>query len=105
MTVIATVFIKGVLSANFSNNSFNVIAWDGTILMCGTIRTVNKTYHPDHPPNWDETKSWSQEQPYFPFKLLPPPRVLNPCFLKRSGKDIQSGPVNRKWGFPSPAQT
>ena len=26
-----------------------------------------KTYHQDHPPNWDEPKSWSQDQPYFPF--------------------------------------
>ena len=28
-----------------------------------------KTYHPNLPPNWDEPKSWSQDQPYFPFKL------------------------------------
>ena len=27
-----------------------------------------KTYHPNLPPNWDEPKSWSQDQPYFPFK-------------------------------------
>jgi len=29
-----------------------------------------KTYHPGHPPNWDEPKSWSQDQPYFPFELV-----------------------------------
>ena len=28
-----------------------------------------KTYHPDHPKNWDEPQSWSQvpSQPYFPY--------------------------------------
>jgi iduronate 2-sulfatase len=26
-----------------------------------------KTYHPGRPPKWDEPKSWSQDQPYFPF--------------------------------------
>lgn len=26
-----------------------------------------KTYHPNSPPDWDEPKSWSQDQPYFPF--------------------------------------
>lgn len=32
-----------------------------------------KTYHQDHPPNWDEPKSWSQDQPYFPFAPTPCP--------------------------------
>ena len=27
-----------------------------------------KTYHPGSPPNWDEPKSWSQDQPYFSFE-------------------------------------
>lgn len=26
-----------------------------------------KTFHPGHPPNWDEPLSWSQDMPYFPF--------------------------------------
>ena len=32
-----------------------------------------KTYHQDHPPNWDEPKSWSQDLPYFPFSPTPCP--------------------------------
>ena len=32
-----------------------------------------KTYHQDHPPNWDEPKSWSQDLPYFPFAPTPCP--------------------------------
>ena len=27
-----------------------------------------KTYHPGHPANYDEPKSWSQDQPYFPLE-------------------------------------
>lgn len=34
-----------------------------------------KTYHQDHPPNWDEPKSWSQDQPYFPFSPTPCPAL------------------------------
>ena len=34
-----------------------------------------KTYHPDRPPNYDEPKSWSQDQPYYPLDAThcPPP--------------------------------
>ena len=28
-----------------------------------------KTYHPHSPPDWDEPKSWSNDQPYFPFSM------------------------------------
>ena len=34
-----------------------------------------KTYHPNSPPNWDEPKSWSQDQPYFPFSLVKCPNT------------------------------
>ena len=33
-----------------------------------------KTYHPGHPPNWDEPKSWSQDQPYFPLNATNCPK-------------------------------
>ena len=36
-----------------------------------------KTYHQDHPPNWDEPKSWSQDLPYFPFAPTPCPEEGN----------------------------
>ena len=33
-----------------------------------------KTYHPGHPENYDEPKSWSQDQPYFPLKATDCPK-------------------------------
>ena len=33
-----------------------------------------KTYHPGSPPNWDEPKSWSQDQPYFPLDATKCPK-------------------------------
>ena len=33
-----------------------------------------KTYHPGHPPNYDEPKSWSQDLPYFPLNATDCPK-------------------------------
>ena len=33
-----------------------------------------KTYHPGHPPNYDEPKSWSQDQSYFPLNATKCPK-------------------------------
>ena len=43
------------LPEHFKNNGFTTLGG-------------GKTYHPGSPPDWDEPKSWSQDQPYFPFK-------------------------------------
>ena len=36
-----------------------------------------KTYHPGHPPNWDEPLSWSQDIPYYSFKSAECPDEVN----------------------------
>lgn len=36
-----------------------------------------KTFHPGSPPDWDEPKSWSQDQPYFAFKGVHCPKLKN----------------------------
>ena len=36
-----------------------------------------KTYHPNHPPNWDEPLSWSQDIPYYSFKSAECPDEVN----------------------------
>ena len=39
-----------------------------------------KTFHPSHPKNWDEPKSWSQDLPYFPFAYFKPnANYSGPC--------------------------
>jgi iduronate 2-sulfatase len=39
-----------------------------------------KTFHPNHPKNWDEPKSWSQDLPYFPFAYFKPnANYSGPC--------------------------
>ena len=49
------------LPEHFKNNGFTTLGG-------------GKTYHPGSPPDWDEPKSWSQDQPYFPFKGGPCPK-------------------------------
>ena len=56
-----------------------------------------KTYHPDHPPNWDEPKSWSQDLPYFPFQLTKCPNGTNSGELGGTVAPIDTWcPLNEK---------
>ena len=43
------------LPEHFKNNGYTTLG-------------SGKTYHPGHPPNWDEPLSWSQDIPYYSFK-------------------------------------
>ena len=47
-----------------------------------------KTYHPGHPANYDEPKSWSQDQPYFPLKATDCPKPHNNSRLDKSKGDV-----------------
>ena len=58
---------------------------------------LGKTYHPNRPPNWDEPKSWSQDLPYFPFKLTRCPNGTNTSELGGSVAAIDTWcPLNEK---------
>lgn len=39
---------------------------------------VMQTFHPKHPPNWDQPTSWSQDVPYFPFDYYIQPNTSYP---------------------------
>uniref|UniRef100_A0A1X7TKQ4 Sulfatase N-terminal domain-containing protein n=1 Tax=Amphimedon queenslandica TaxID=400682 RepID=A0A1X7TKQ4_AMPQE len=49
-----------------------------------------KTFHPNSPPNWDEPKSWSQDQPYFPFSLAKCPNTTTAHKLGAYVADIDT---------------
>lgn len=42
------------------------------------LQLLGKTFHPNHPPNWDGAKSWDSDLPYFPFSYYKP----NPDYPK-----------------------
>ena len=34
------------------------------------LHDAGKTYHPNHPKDWDEPTSWSQEMPYYDYSYF-----------------------------------
>lgn len=69
-------------------------------LLCDR-RCAGKTFHPNHPSNWDEPTSWSQDMPYYDYSYFIQPNTSTSAYPNGSKQPCPGAGLPQKGAGPS----
>jgi len=62
---------------------------------------LGKTFHPNHPKNWDEPTSWSQDMPYYQYSYFIQPNTSASAYPGGAKQPCPGAGLPKKGGGPS----